>query len=505
MDGLTSSLYKFKVDSGNQYLFDNVSGTVIYCPDFVYEIIRNFYHCNKQEMQAELSKKYSFSISEFNEKYDYIKSLIEKGYFYEYKNKSYINKTTYEEMLLNSPTSQLVLIVTEDCNLKCRYCVFSDMYPDIKSFSNEKMSYEIAKKALDYYMSIHKKRVEHGYVKKAIVGFYGGEPLLSFELIKRIVNYSKIMKYECDFYITTNGTILDKEIIDFFIDNSFYIAFSLDGNKKNHDRNRVFAEARGTFDCVMTNIKSLQNRKLEKGVKIPITFNCCYDNYSSMIDIVSFFSDNKIFEPCSIFFSPVSKYNTEYYNFCDKLKDEGKITNTKDTCMNSIIQIQEKYINEIIKGKEPQYVLSSLFLGYYLYKNRVIGRKSILENACIPGSKIAVDPKGNFYICERMNQSHSIGNVINGIQWEKVDDILQKYQNIKNKNCSDCNLSRLCDVCFLHVNLNGSGKFKFNLEFCKDKRNLISKMLETLYSTLEKNNNAFEVNKTFEEFNNVSC
>lgn len=91
--------------------------------------------------------------------------------------------------------------------------------------------------------------------------FYGGEPFLNFPLIKEVVEYVKQIDNETIFYITTNGTLLNSEIIDFLTENNILITFSLDGFKENHDRNRVYENGRPTFDTIINNINKLQNRK----------------------------------------------------------------------------------------------------------------------------------------------------------------------------------------------------------------------------------------------------
>ena len=198
----------------------------------------------KQYLKNKLKEKYSLSEHTGKVMYKHVKSLIENGCFYE-KEEPIIYGNLKETDVLNTPMSQLILIVTEDCNIRCRYCIYSDNYPHVKGYSKKNMSFEVAKKAVDAYMALHKKRVESGYRRKPMLTFYGGEPLLNFDLIKQVVDYCNEMNYDPRIFMTTNATLMTDEMIDYIIENHIVVTFSLDGFKENNDRNRVFFNERG--------------------------------------------------------------------------------------------------------------------------------------------------------------------------------------------------------------------------------------------------------------------
>ena len=131
---------------------------------------------------------------------------------------------------LQSKVGQLVLQVTQNCNLRCDYCVYSGKYIT-RGHTNKRMNYETAKKAIDFLKehSVEKERV--------IIGFYGGEPLLEFELIKKCVKYARkeLKGKQINFALTTNATLLNDEIINYFIEHSFIVTVSIDGPKEMHD------------------------------------------------------------------------------------------------------------------------------------------------------------------------------------------------------------------------------------------------------------------------------
>lgn len=160
------------------------------------------------------------------------------------------------EYLAKYHCKQLTLQVTQQCNLRCEYCAYSGMYEN-RVHSNKKMTFETAKKAIDFF-------IEHSRETKQLsFGFYGGEPLLMFPLIKQCMEYieDSIEGKEILYSITTNGTLLNDEIVDFFAEHNVFLSISLDGAKKDHDRHRKFVSGEGSFDLIMNNIE-----RLKKGI-----------------------------------------------------------------------------------------------------------------------------------------------------------------------------------------------------------------------------------------------
>lgn len=145
--------------------------------------------------------------------------------------------------------SSLVLQVTQQCNLRCSYCAFSGLYHN-RTHNSERMNFETARKAIDFF-------IERSFESESLhLGFYGGEPLLEIELIKKCVDYiqKNVEGKRITFGITTNGTLLTGEVLQFLYDNDFSITISLDGPKEDHDACRKFANGKGSFDIVVKNI-----------------------------------------------------------------------------------------------------------------------------------------------------------------------------------------------------------------------------------------------------------
>jgi len=158
--------------------------------------------------------------------------------------------------LISGDLQQMSLGVTTQCNMRCSYCVYSGEFDGNRVHADGAMSRDVALKAADYFLN----HVAHDDKPKYFT-FYGGEPLLEFDLIKEVINYinSKI-RQKVYFSITTNGTLLGKGNIPFLIDNDVFLMVSLDGDKAAHDKNRRYANGNPTHDVIMKNLKKIRDR-----------------------------------------------------------------------------------------------------------------------------------------------------------------------------------------------------------------------------------------------------
>lgn len=482
--------FVFETDSGNKYVFDNASGVVVPHNEAINYIIEKYFTFDKEILLNEIIQKFDISEQDAQINYRYVELKIKNGFFY--KDSILVDslKNVDKEYINKIPFSQMVLIVTEDCNIRCKYCIYSDNYPHMKTYSSTSMSFDIAKQALDYYIKLHKERERNGLTKDPAISFFGGEPFMQYKLIKDVVEYCKLNDFNANFFITTNGTIMNEEITDLIINNNVYVTFSLDGNKENHNRNRVFANNRGSFDLVIQNITQLQNEKAKNNIIQPIMFNCCYDNYTDLCDVFNFFEqNNNLFEPYYLMFSQIFKYNTSYYE-SESVKEEYE-QKDKNALSKSLKIIKDHFIDNSIKGVRNSNNLITMFLPYYNIHHRNKGYSDVFNGSCTTGSKIAVDPKGEFYVCDRMCQSHSIGNIKTGIDINKINQIREKFFLAIKETCIECPLNRLCNICYMHLNKNDS--FEFNKELCEDSRALNIELLKTVYSILEINPDAFNM------------
>ena len=341
----------------------------------------------------------------------------------------------------------LLLQVTQSCNMRCKYCVYSDDYS--RKPSDLFMSFDIAKKAVD----MHFKHNVSSFSTN--IGFYGGEPLLNFTLIKDIVNYIK-NEYPCRFVyynITTNATLFNEEIIDFFIDNKINVMISLDGPKNIHDNKRIDVNNEGTFDKVMDNIRfiKIKNKKY-------------FNSHVSINSVTSNIYEQSLAEDFLINKFKV-KYSVGLISYSKKIK-ELKINNLKikkienDIIRKSIISLLEYRFNMPITYKTG--IINNRFLmklkaikGTLLKSNNVENiTKFHPKGQCIPShTRCFIDVKGKIFPCEKTNELNDfleIGNVYDDVNIRKATNVYNfaKYASCK---CNECWALHFCNFCVAKI------------------------------------------------------
>ena len=228
-----------------------------------------FYETNRNEIVAINEELYDYIYAVINGNMDMIRIaskeikkdyeyLEECGYLQAYRIKEIEHPLTKQVgNLLARKMDKITLQITQNCNLRCTYCIYSEnLNLGQRSHSQNVMSFETAQKSLDFYRnhSIDSEQIS--------IGFYGGEPLMEFELIKKIVRYSESIfeGRKIIYSVTTNATLLTDTIIEYLVENRFNVLVSLDGPKEIQNRNRKFPNGQGSFDIAISNIRKLSRR-----------------------------------------------------------------------------------------------------------------------------------------------------------------------------------------------------------------------------------------------------
>lgn len=375
---------------------------------------------------------------------------------------------------------QLTLIITEACNFRCKYCFYSDEYEYSRDHSNNMMDWNTAKKSIDYYFNFNKSVLSYNPNLKPTIGFYGGEPLLNWDIIFKSVEYIKsnyINDYKEVYYtVTTNGYLLNKEKAKYLLENGFSIAISLDGNKTDHNRNRILYNKEKTYDVVIHNLIELEKiyKDLSSREKVvyPYTLLMTYDNNTSFSNTIK-----AALEMPDIFskfrkINKVKSMNTDYY---EGQRDERE-------AYNDVLDIVNSYIDGKSNGTNIE---SILFNQLTLFQaNNVNLVNNTTGGTCIPGEKLAISHSGDMYMCERIDYQSSLGNIDNGIDWNLQKKYLEDFISIKKAYCKDCNISNLCNLCFANCSC-GNDEFFINEDHCKKYKNNITKLFSIYYTALE--------------------
>lgn len=431
--------------------------------------------------------------------YDDITGLvngIDKSHYYNenicygkevYKTEKITAEKVEEELIVNG-YDQLTLIVTHGCNIRCKYCAYSGEYDNNRVHSNINMDFEIARKALLMYFGyVRRKRVKFPLFVPEI-SFYGGEPLLNFDLIEQAVNFIKVI-YEgkVSYNITTNACLLDDKKMRFFAENKFILSISLNGNREEHDRLRVFADGRGTYDYAIMAIKRLHDIYPDYYKELCYVVGV-YDHGTNLQQIEEFFEKEEILKGKLLLYAPVIDYGTDWYN---------QYTETdRKTFLKQIEKLKQQYLDNTKNEKPKSQLQKALFyLGDLQMVNRPVNctiheiTKGLFPNVgtCIPGHKLAIDPYGVIHACEKVNDKMPLGNVEEGLNYDKIAEILNKYNSTLGPQCVNCPIRRLCPHCFQAL-LDNQGDFDLSrLKPCSFYVNArINQMIQT-YDLLEAN------------------
>ncbi|MEA4902154.1 radical SAM protein [Desulfitobacterium sp.] len=434
----------FKTENNNWYFYDDATRMTF--PTEGYE------------------KDYLEHLENIDEQPDIIKmkqdtrlhSLTEKAERYGLFKNTYLLTTFKEEDVRNKLKKEgighLCLILTESCNFRCKYCIYSDHYTLSNGYSDKEMSFDTAKSAIDKYMDNNIKSLKYNPNLSISIGFYGGEPLLNFKTITRVVHYVED-KYKSYFFrtifaITTNGYLLDEEKIQFMLDHNFAISISLDGGEQEHNRNRVTINNRPTFDIVYQNLLILDKKFNErfsfsfKNDIYPYVILVTYDNFTDLQEVYGFFKNHPDLDKRISRISKVKDLNSNYY-LNSKQSDNGTIQKQKDAIDSFLymIKFDQPITNFIRKYVQGIIFEPSTNINYNYDRSRGL---------CFPGiSKLAVDVNGNFHMCEKISLQYPIGNVEQGFDVKKqikyLNMALSKFEN----RCEKCNVRNLCTICYV--------------------------------------------------------
>lgn len=349
--------------------------------------------------------------------------------------------TPYIGDFLARKVAQMTLQVTQGCNLRCKYCIYSEeINQHQRSHSSKNMDWETAKKAVDflYAHSIDSDRVT--------IGFYGGEPLLNLPLIRQVVAYSKELfdGKEIGYTITTNGTLLTDEIMRFLADEDINLMISLDGPKEINDRNRVFAGGGGTFDTVMKNLARLKEIVPEYYEKVQFSMVMDPSNDFDCINEISVsakdFNQHNInaaivdrdYDEEEVIFSEEYVWKSRYHNFLAFLSMFGRFP--------------EKQVSAISRNASSILLRDAKYMDVFgpLYQIDVPG------GPCIPGQmRLFVNVDGNLFPCERVSETSPvmcIGSLDTGFNIEKAANLLN-VGAITKETCRNCWALRYCTSC----------------------------------------------------------
>lgn len=352
----------------------------------------------------------------------------------------------------------VIVCVTDECNLSCKYCFAScnKRNIDVKDI-NEKFI-----KAIPLYVKVIKKAcVENDYNKTQVI-FHGGEPLLI-----KIENYEKLImqlsEFDIDFVMQSNGTIMNEEIYNFLIRHGIRMGISLDGPKELHDSMRVTKNGDSSFDKVMNTIEYLKTRKYNFSCLATVTKN----SLGKEKEIYDFFANNSL----TFDFNPVfSVMNSDEQNYLiDEIQYAEFVIKLFDLWFSSSDNMMIVKFYNIIKS---------------ITRDKSITSKCDCSSNC-SDFFVAVDNKGYIYNCSRFvgYENHKLSDVFcDEFSVSKgIPGIETRASRLEKSECKDCEIWDMCYGGCPYNALEKNGNIYSKDYFCEGKKKVymhIAKELE---------------------------
>ena len=404
-------IHQYKLNGFNIVL-DTFSGAVHCVDDLSYDIIELYQEKSKEEIKQEMLKKYKeIKESDIEETFEEIENLI--------KERKLFSKDIYEGKNLDlkkrdSVVKALCLHIAHTCNLNCEYC-----FAGQGKYHGEDalMSFEVGKQALDFLVK------NSGTRKNLEVDFFGGEPLVNFEVVKQLVKYARSIEKENNkhfrFTLTTNGVLLNDDVIDFLNKEMDNVVLSLDGRKEINDAKRKNINGDGSYDIIVPKFKKFVEKRGNKEYYMRGTFT------RNNLDFT-----NDIFHMADLGFTElsmepvVSSEETDY-----SLREED---------LDKIYKQYEILAKEMIKRKKEGNPFT-----FYHYMIDLSGGPCIYKRitGCGSGTEyLAVTPNGDFYPCHQFvgDKKFLMGNVKDGITNKELRDEFKLCNVYSRKECKDC-------------------------------------------------------------------
>jgi uncharacterized protein len=405
-------IHQYK-NNGYNIVMDINSGAIHVVDEVSYDMIALYEDHDKDAVIAEVAKTYpNISREELEEAYDEITSLKEEG--------SLFTKDEYEDRVIDytkRPTvvKALCLHIAHACNLSCKYCFAEEgLYHGKKA---ELMPYEVGKQALDFLVA------NSGNRRNLEVDFFGGEPLLNFDVVKQLVAYGRELEKTHDkhfrFTLTTNGVLLNDEIMEFANREMDNVVLSIDGRKEIHDMMRPFQRGDGSYDIILPKFQKFAESRGQQKYYARGTFT--HNNLDFSKDVLHLADLG--FKQISV--EPVVAQATDDY----ALREED---------LPKLFEEYDKLAAEMVKrhGTDKDFTFFHFMIdlegGPCVYK-RLSG--------CGSGTEyMAVTPSGELYPCHQFvgTEGFKMGDVWTGITNTEMQTQFKGCNVYSRPACKDC-------------------------------------------------------------------
>ncbi|WP_167954974.1 thioether cross-link-forming SCIFF peptide maturase [Anaerosporobacter faecicola] len=414
-------IHQYK-NNGYNIVLDVNSGMIHVVDDLVYDIIELFEENDTDTIIAAMMEKYSkpenaakldapIDVNDVIEAVEEIEELKKQGaLFSEDIYEKYITDFKKRETVVKA----LCLHIAHDCNLACRYCFAEE--GEYKGH-RELMSYEVGKQALDFLIK------NSGSRRNLEVDFFGGEPLMNWQVVKDLVAYGreqeKLHNKNFRFTLTTNGLLLNDDIIEFANKEMANIVLSVDGRKEIHDKMRPSRNGKGSYDLIMPKFEKVAETRNQTNYYVRGTFT--RNNLDFSNDVLHLADLG--FKQISV--EPVVSLPEEPYS----IREED---------LPQIYEEYDKLAKEMIKRKKE-----GKGFNFFHFMIDLTGGPCVAKrlSGCGSGTEyLAVTPWGDLYPCHQFvgEEEFLLGNVFEGIKNTDCRDEFKLCNVYAKDKCRDC-------------------------------------------------------------------
>ncbi len=395
-------------NNGYNIVLDVCSGSVHVVDDLVYDVIALYEESDLDEIIKQLSK---YPEEEIREAYGEITELKEAGQLF--------TEDVYKDAIIDfkkrkTVVKALCLHIAHDCNLACKYCFAEEgEYHGGRAL----MSYEVGKKALDFLIANSGNRVN------LEVDFFGGEPLMNFNVVKDLVAYGRSKEKEFNkkfrFTLTTNGMLLTDEVMEFANKEMANVVLSIDGRKEVHDFMRPTRNGKGSYDLIIDKFKKMAEMRNQTNYYVRGTFTHYNLDFSKDVLHLADMGFKQI--------SAEPVVAPDDMDYAIREEDLPKLFEEYDALAREMVK-REKEGN----GFNFFHFMIDMTGGPCLYK-RLSG--------CGSGTEyLAVTPWGDLYPCHQFvgMEQFKLGNVDTGIEKTDIVDEFKLCNVYAKDKCKDC-------------------------------------------------------------------
>lgn len=369
-----------------------------------------------------------------------------------------------KEYLANTP--QITFEVTERCNLSCVYCGYGKLYINKGERINRSLDIEQAITFLNFIKNLW----DEGYLTSTDrilnISFYGGEPLMNFELIQTVIKYieTNLSTYSLTFVysMTTNALFLPK-YIDYLVSKNFKLLISLDGNEVGSSL-RCYKNGKPAFKDIKMSIDEVKTRYASY-FQSNVEFNSVLNNRTSVREIVNYIQSQYGKTPS------ISEINTDGVNperkkefdaiYADKWDSMMEMDHGNESNRDFIENPHFERIARYILGHSP-YVYQNYNELLFNSQNK---RKTIPTGTCLPFSKrVFITVTGNIMPCEKIGYNYAVGNICGqsvSLDFKEIANKYNTYYELAKTKCAHCMERNACLSCIFYSGiLDNHGKSK---------------------------------------------